>query len=97
MYDDMNTLLERVCFTLTSNPDIRFLALLGSRSAPGHTLTPVLVETEDLLHLLSGDFNRHLHDWQRCKERKKNRKNKQKQNIIIVSERTFNPHQLVWR
>lgn len=77
MYDDMNTLLERVCFTRTSNPDIRFLALLGSRSAPGHTLTPVLVETEDLLHLLSGNFNRHLHDWQRCKEKiEKTNKNK---------------------
>lgn len=53
---------------LTSNPDVRFLALLGSRGAPGDALTPVLIETEDLLHLLSGNVNRHLHDWQRCKK-----------------------------
>lgn len=63
--------LVRMHFTffftsLTSNSDVRFLALLGSGGAPGHALAPVLVQAEDLLHLLSGDFNRHLHDRQRC-------------------------------
>lgn len=56
-----------VLSALTSNSDVRFLALLGSGGAPGDALTPVLIETEDLLHLLSGDVDCHLHDWQRCK------------------------------
>lgn len=56
-----------IIFTaLTSNSDVRLLALLCSGGAPGHALAPVLVEAEDLLHLLSGDVNCHLHDWQRC-------------------------------
>lgn len=49
---------------LTSNPDVCFLALLGSGGAPGDTLTPVLIQSEDLLHLLPGYFDCHLHDWQ---------------------------------
>lgn len=72
----MSTLLRNPCIrndseitlsALTSNPDVRFLALLSSSGAPGDTLTPVLIEAEDLLHLLPGNLNRHLHDRQRCK------------------------------
>lgn len=52
---------------LTGNSDVGLLALLGSSGAPGDALAPVLVQTEDLLHLLPGDVNCHLHDRQRCK------------------------------
>lgn len=52
---------------LTGDSDVRLLALLGSSGAPGDALAPVLVQTEDLLHLLPGDVNCHLHDRQRCK------------------------------
>lgn len=52
---------------LTGDSDVRFLALLGSSGAPGDALAPVLVQTEDLLHLLPGDVNCHLHDRQHCK------------------------------
>lgn len=52
---------------LTGNSDVRLLALLSSSGAPGNALAPVLVQTEDLLHLLPGDVNCHLHHRQRCK------------------------------
>lgn len=42
------------------------MALLGSGGAPGDALTPVIIQAEDLLHLLPGDFDCHLHDGERC-------------------------------
>lgn len=53
--------------SLTGNSDVGLLALLGPSGAPGDALAPVLVQTEDLLHLLPGDVDCHLHDRQRCK------------------------------
>src|SRR4029434_3676013 len=50
------------------DPDICLLALLGSCSAPGYTLTPVIPQAKYLLHLLSGDVNHHLHDGQPCEK-----------------------------
>lgn len=51
---------------LTSNFDVGFLALLGSGGAPGDALTPVIIQAEDLFHLLPGDFDCHLHDGECC-------------------------------
>lgn len=51
---------------LTSNPDVSLLALLGSGGAPGNALTPVIIQAEDLFHLLPSDFDCHLHDGERC-------------------------------
>lgn len=49
---------------LTGDAYVSLLALLGSCSAPGHTLTPVILQPKDLLHLLAWDINLHLHHWE---------------------------------
>lgn len=85
---------QQIIFSaLTSNSDVRFLALLGSGGAPGDTLTPVLIKTEDLLHLLSGDVNCHLHDWQCCKA---NTGTTVKIQYERAERAQVYPHQLVW-
>lgn len=78
---------------LTGNLDVRFLALLGSGGAPGDALTPVIIQAEDLLHLLSGDFDCHLHDGERCNtnSRERRRRLHGKPSKVHVCL-----HQLVW-
>lgn len=88
-------MVQQIVFSaLTSNSDVCFLALLGSGGAPGDTLTPVFIKTEDLLHLLSGDVNCHLHDRQCCKANTGTA-------IKIEHERAeraqLYPHRLMWR
>lgn len=53
-------------FGLTGDPDVGLAALGGSCRAPGHTLTPEILQTEDLLHLLTGDLDTGLPHHQTC-------------------------------
>lgn len=50
--------------TLTGDAHKGLLALGGAGGAPCHALAPVLLQPEDLLHLLAGDFDAHLHHGQ---------------------------------
>lgn len=65
---------------LTCNADGGFATLGGAQMTPGHTQTPVVLWSVEVLHLLSGHIYHHFTDLQPCTERKKGRsKNKKKE------------------
>lgn len=70
---------------LTCNADGGFATLGGAQMTPGHTQTPVVLWSVEVLHLLSGHIYHHFTDLQPCTERKKGRsKNKKKRDTIHI-------------
>lgn len=65
--------MSRACIVsacgLTGDPDVGLTALGGSRGAPGHTLTPEILQTEQFLHLLTGDLDTGLPNHQTYRQR----------------------------
>lgn len=51
---------------LTCNADVGFAALGGACGAPGNALAPVILRPKELLHLLPGNLDADLPDYQTC-------------------------------